>query len=108
MTYTQFKPDDWSTYATDDWLTHYDKVLLPWQTENNVLNGQYYSQLDTSYNGNPSVKDTLLTFMNSGGTVQMHLGPYSDGPHNAYLNNKLPFGIDVVDRDTSSSCCNME
>ena len=103
MTYTQFKPDDWSTYATDDWLTHYDKVLLPWQTENNVLNGQYYSQLDTSYNGNPSVKDTLLTFMNSGGTVQMHLGPYSDGPHNAYLNNKLPFGIDVVDRDTSQA-----
>ncbi|MBI31481.1 MAG: hypothetical protein CMB72_02635 [Euryarchaeota archaeon] len=100
MSYTQFKPEDWSTYATDDWLSHYDKVLLPWQTENNVLNGQYYSQLDTSYNGNPSVKDTLLTFMNSGGTVQMHLGPYSDGPHNAYLNNKLPFGIDVVDRDT--------
>jgi hypothetical protein len=99
MSYTQFKPGDWSTYATDDWLSHYDKVLLPWQTENNVINGQYYSQLDTSYNGNPSVKDTLLTFMNSGGTVQMHLGPYSDGPHNAYLNNKLPFGIDVVDRD---------
>ena len=41
--------------------------------------------------------------MNSGGTVQMHLGPYSDGPHNAYLNNKLPFGIDVVDRDTSQA-----
>ena len=29
MTYTQMKLDNWDTYATPDWLEHYDKVLLP-------------------------------------------------------------------------------
>ena len=33
----------------------------------------------------------------------MHLGPYADSPHNAYLNNKLPFGIEIQDRDTTTN-----
>ncbi len=105
MTYTQFKPDDWANYVNSDWIDplKYDKVLLPWQTENNVLNGNYYSRLALGIGGNPSPTTVLTSYMNGGGTVQMHLGPYADSPHNAYLNNKLPFGIEVQDRDTTTN-----
>ncbi|MDP6235612.1 MAG: hypothetical protein QF364_07215, partial [Candidatus Poseidoniaceae archaeon] len=34
MTYTQFEINDWDTYFDSGWFTHYDKVVLPWVSEN--------------------------------------------------------------------------
>lgn len=98
MTYTQFSMNDWNDYLTSSWLTHYDKVLLPWQSnlaaKDTSQGGKgYYERLGTSMN-----KLTLENFMASGGTVQMHLGPY----HNYYVsqNGRLPFAVDVLDKNT--------
>ena len=99
-TYTQFQVDDWDEYATPDWLEHYDKVLLPWQTNNNVYYGDYYEMLGQSRESDGlSVTETLEDYMTGGGTVQMHLGPYKD----EYQPNRLPFGMDIVMRDQVSA-----
>ena len=101
MTYTQFSMNDWDTYATSDWLMHYDKVLLPWQTNTNVQNRQYYEGLDTIRTSDGlSPRDVLKTFMLSGGTLEMHLGPYNDHYSDPA---RLPFGIRVLDRDQPST-----
>jgi len=97
MTYTQLRVSDWDTYATPDWVEHYNKVLLPWQTDYNVVYGQYYTLLaQTRESDGLSVVDTLQEFMSvDGGTVQMHLGPYQ----NAYDPNNLPFDMSIKDRN---------
>ena len=101
MSYTQYGMDDWSAYTTQDWLAHYDKVLLPWQTPTNVENRQYYTALKTIRStDNLALHDVLMNWANSGGTVQMHLGPYA----NHYSNpDRLMFGISVLDRNTPST-----
>ena len=96
MTYTQMKLDNWDTYATPDWLEHYDKVLLPWQTDYNVYYGDYYEKLsETRDTDGLSVSETLESYMVNGGTTQIHLGPYRD----AYQPSNLPFGMDIAMRN---------
>ena len=96
MTYTQMKLENWDTYATPDWLEHYDKVLLPWQTDYNVYYGDYYEKLsETRESDGLSVSETLENYMVNGGTTQIHLGPYRD----AYQPSNLPFGMDIAMRN---------
>ena len=79
MSYTQMRLENWDDYATPSWLEHYDKVLLPWQTDYNVYYGDYYDKLASSRSTDGlSVVDTLEQFMVQGGTTQIHLGPYRD------------------------------
>ena len=59
MSYTQMRLDNWDEYATPSWLDHYDKVLLPWQTDYNVYYGDYYEKLaSTRASDGLSVVDT--------------------------------------------------
>ena len=96
MSYTQMRLDNWDEYATPSWLEHYDKVLLPWQTDYNVYYGDYYEKLaSTRSSDGLSVADTLEQFMVQGGTAQIHLGPYRD----AYQPSNLPFGMDIAMRN---------
>ena len=77
-TYTQIETEDWDFYGKMDWLEHYNKVLLPWQTDYNVEYGGYYEIMGTPNEdefGNTLV-ETLTEFMRTGGTLQVHLGPY--------------------------------
>jgi len=95
-TYTQLRVNDWVNYATPDWVEHYDKVLLPWQTDYNVVYGNYYDMLaETRDSDGLSLTTTLEQYMHAGGTVQMHLGPY----RNNYMPDQLPFGIDIAMRN---------
>ncbi len=96
MTYTQLLVDDWERYATENWMEHYDKILLPWQTDYNVVYGAYYETLaETRDSDGLSVTDVLEAYMVNGGTVQIHLGPY----RNEYQPNRLPFGMDIAMRN---------
>jgi hypothetical protein len=95
-TYTQLRLENWDTYGTPDWVEHFDKVLLPWQTDYNVYYGEYYEALaETRESDGLSLTETLEDYMTGGGTVQMHLGPY----RNEYQPNRLPFGIDIAMRN---------
>ena len=99
MTYTQLRMDNWDTYGTPDWVEHYNKVLLPWQTDYNVYYGEYYEMLaETRESDGLSLTETLEDYMNGGGTVQMHLGPY----RNEYQPNRLPFGMDIAMRNQAN------
>jgi hypothetical protein len=83
-------------YATPDWIEHYNKVLLPWQTDYNVVYGNYYEIMDTTRETDGlSVVDVLENFMVEGGTVQMHLGPYQ----NEYDPGRLIFDMAIKDRN---------
>ena len=95
-TYTQLRLENWDTYGTPDWVEHFDKVLLPWQTDYNVYYGEYYETLaETRESDGLSLTETLEDYMTGGGTVQMHLGPY----RNEYQPNRLPFGMDIAMRN---------
>ena len=95
-TYTQLRMENWDTYGTPDWVEHYDKVLLPWQTDYNVYYGEYYQKLaQTRDSDGLSLTETLEDYMTGGGTVQMHIGPY----RNEYQPNRLPFGMDIAMRN---------
>ena len=95
-TYTQLRLENWDTYGTPDWVEHFDKVLLPWQTDYNVYYGEYYEALaETRESDGLSLTETLEDYMTGGGTVQMHLGPY----RNEYQPNRLPFGMDIAMRN---------
>jgi len=99
-TYTQLKVNDWETYATPDWIEHYNKVLLPWQTDYNVVYGNYYQLMgETRESDGLSLTETLEDFMQNGGTVQIHLGPY----RNDFMPEKLPFGMDIAMRNQYNS-----
>ncbi len=98
MTYTQYTVDDWNRYATPDWMSHYDKILLPWQTDYNVEYGQYYQSLSETRDSGISVNDVLESYMTFGGTVQMHLGPY----RTAYDENII-HDLDVKMRNTNNT-----
>lgn len=96
MTYTQLLVDDWERYATENWMDHYEKILLPWQTDYNVVYGEYYETLaETRDSDGLSVTEVLEAYMVNGGTVQIHLGPY----RNEYQPNRLPFGMDIAMRN---------
>jgi len=101
LTYTQFEINDWEAYLDSGWMTHYDKILLPMQDEitaKDVENGGrgYYQLL-----GSTSNRQVLENHMSAGGTVQAHLGPYKN--YYESLNGRLPFGMDVQNKDTTES-----
>tara|TARA_Y100000588_G_scaffold384359_1_gene475485 strand:- start:7999 stop:10887 length:2889 start_codon:yes stop_codon:yes gene_type:complete len=101
-TYTQIEVSEWDFYGKEDWLEHYSKVLLPWQTDYNVEYGDYYDLLGTpnTENSDITLTETLIEFMRDGGTLQVHLGPYrSDYLTTANELDRLPFGMDIVMRD---------
>ena len=102
MSYTQFAINDWTTYLDSGWMTHYDKILLPWQEDiaaKDVESGGrgYYQKLGSTAN-----RQTLESFMSAGGTVQAHLGPQGSQIYglDVGLNGRLPFGMDVQSRNT--------
>ena len=103
-TYTQLEVEDWNVYGMEDWLEHYSKVLLPWQTDYSVEYGDYYELLGTpnADNADITLTETLIEFMRDGGTLQVHLGPYYsdyDDIQNPNAPDRLPFGMNVVMRD---------
>ena len=93
MTYTQFRQTNWDEYLTSGWLAHYDKVLLPWQTNLNVISGNYYGRL-----GETATETTLQNYMMAGGTIEIHLGPYAQG-----LDDNLLYNMDILNRDTAGN-----
>lgn len=105
MTYTQFEINDWDTYFDSGWFTHYDKVVLPWVSENTAKdienNGKgYFQKLGLTKN-----KNTLEGFMYAGGTVQAHLGPQGSQIYgvNDGLTGRLPFGLNIQSKDLGES-----
>ncbi|MDB2570599.1 hypothetical protein N9X79_00375 [Euryarchaeota archaeon] len=101
MTYTQFDINDWDTYFLSGWFTHYDKIVLPWQTDiaaKDIENGGrgYYQKLGSTAN-----KNTLEGFMYAGGTVQAHLGPQGSQVYGLEqgLSGRLPFGLNIQSKN---------
>ena len=101
MTYTQFDINDWDTYFLSGWFTHYDKIVLPWQTDiaaKDIENGGrgYYQKLGSTAN-----KNTLEGFMYAGGTVQAHLGPQGSQVYglDQGLSGRLPFGLNIQSKN---------
>ena len=103
MTYTQYRMADWPTYLTSDWMSNYDKIVLPWQTSLNAQDlisdenpgaagGRGYYQTLAQH------KQTLERFMADGGTLQMHMGPYQS----YYQGDRLPLGMTLQDRTGTS------
>ena len=96
MTYTQLSVNDWDRYATENWMSHYEKDLATMADDYNVEYGQYYETLaSTRESDGLSVTEVLEAYMVNGGTVQIHLGPY----RNEYQPNRLPFGMDIAMRN---------
>ena len=102
MTYTQFDINDWDDYLELGWISHYDKVIMPWQDANTakpVAEGGrgYYEVIGKSSN-----QLVLKTFMSSGGTVQVHLS--GDTDYYEYSSSTgeslLPFNMDIRPKDT--------
>jgi len=107
-TYTQFEVEDWNVYGMEDWLEHYSKILLPWQTDYSVEYGDYYELLGAPNPDNAGITltESLIEFMREGGTLQIHLGPYYsdyDDIQNPNAPDRLPFGMNVVMRDHFNS-----
>ncbi len=107
-TYTQFEVEEWGVYGMEDWLEHYSKVLLPWQTDYSVEYGDYYELLGTPNpdNADITLTESLIEFMREGGTLQVHLGPYYSDYNdiqNPNAPDRLPFGMNVVMRDHFNS-----
>ncbi len=102
MSYTQFEINDWDTYFLSGWFTHYDKIVLPWQTTLSAEdNGRgYFQKLSSGQR-----KNTLNNFMSAGGTIQAHLGPQSSqvyGTEND-LNLRLPLDLTINSRTSDDS-----
>ena len=73
LTYTKFEMSDWDYYLDSDWLSVYDKIVLPWQDQSHSASIDdggygYYEIIGSSQN-----KTILENFMSSGGTLQLHL-----------------------------------
>ena len=103
MTYTQFEIKDWETYFLSGWFTHYDKIILPWQTDvaakDENANGKgYYEKLGISANQN-----TLEGFMFAGGTVQAHLGPQGTQVYGEETSRRLPLDLFIKEKNTEET-----
>ena len=105
MTYTQYEINDWSTYFEAGWFTHYDKIILPWQDVLVAKDTQFGGDGYYQYLGEPTRRTVLENFMSAGGTVQAHLGPLGEQIYglDQGLPGRLPFGLDVQSRDTTST-----
>ena len=94
LTYTQYEINDWANYLDLGWLTHYDKVVMPWQSSNS---SEYYAK-----SGSVTNKNTLKSFMSSGGTVQIHLAGTTDyyDYSSSTGESSLPFDMNIQPRNT--------
>ncbi len=73
LTYTKFEMSDWGSYLNSNWLSVYDKIVLPWQDQSHSTSIDdggygYYEIIGSTEN-----KTILENFMSSGGTLQLHL-----------------------------------
>jgi len=95
MTYTQYDVNDWGNYLDLGWLTHYDKVIMPWQGASNAE--EYFTMVGTDSN-----KNILKSFMSSGGTVQIHLSGATDyyDYSSSTGESLLPFDMNIQPRNT--------
>ena len=102
MTYTQYDINDWDAYLDLGWLTHYNKVIMPWQDVNTAKpsdeGGKGYYELI----GKESNQNILKSFMSSGGTVQVHLSGATDYYEYSSSTGEslLPFDMDIQPRNT--------
>jgi len=101
--YTSFEINDWDEYFKNNWFTHYDKIVLPWQDTNSAKDDgdAYYKRLYEDDDQSVNRKQILTTFMQSGGTIQAHLAPHGTqiyGTSSSSLSSRLPLGIDIQDR----------
>ena len=105
MTYTQYGINDWTEYLDSGWLSHYDKIVMPWQEVNTAKPSDeggkgYYEKIGLTSNQN-----TLKNFMTAGGTLQVHLS--SDTPYYEYSSSTgeslLPFDMDIQPRTSSET-----
>ena len=105
-TYTQFYVNDWDDYFKTNWFTHYDKIVLPWQSFNDAKDdgGAYYLNLADTVN-NVNRKQVLTSYMSSGGTIQAHLAPHGSQIYGigTGLSPRLPLGLNIADRNTANS-----
>ena len=102
MTYTEYEINDWATYFESGWMSHYDKILMPWQEDYDAKpsGGQnggkgYYEKLGTTAN-----KKVIEDFTNAGGTLQIHLSPSTSYYDYSSSTSKslLPFNMDIQPR----------
>ncbi len=102
MTYTQYDINDWDDYLDLGWISHYDKVIMPWQDANTAKpvdeGGRGYYEVI----GKSSNQLVLKNFMSSGGTVQVHLS--GDTDYYEYSSSTgeslLPFDMDIKPKNT--------
>ena len=102
MTYTQFYITDWDEYLDLGWISHYDKVIMPWQDANTAKpvdeGGRGYYEVI----GKSSNQLVLKNFMSSGGTVQVHLS--GDTDYFEYSSSTgeslLPFDMDIKPKNS--------
>lgn len=102
MSYTQYQINDWNTYFDAGWFTHYDKIILPWQEQNQAKDTQFGGSGYYQYIGEPARRTILENFMSAGGTVQVHLAPHGSQIYglDQGLQGRLPFGLDIQSRNT--------
>ena len=107
MTYTEYEINDWATYFESGWMSHYDKILMPWQEDYDAKpsGGQnggkgYYEKLGTTAN-----KKVIEDFTNAGGTLQIHLSPSTSYYDYSSSTSKslLPFNMDIQPRSSPST-----
>ena len=104
MTYTQFEINDWETYLSSEWFTHYDKIILPWQTDiaaKDLEDGGhgYYDTMSADTN-----KLALRGFMSAGGTVQVHLGPQGTAVYGGGSTDfRLPFDLFIQEKNDADA-----
>ena len=102
MSYTQYDILDWDDYLDLGWMTHYDKIIMPWQDVNiakpSEEGGKGYFELI----GRSSNQNVLKSFMSSGGTVQVHLSGATDyyDYSSSTGESLLPFDMDIQPRNT--------
>ena len=100
MTHTQLNmAEDWDTYLSNNWLgtsvkgaNGFEKILMPMQ--NDATAQQFAEGISTE-------KITFEGFMNAGGTIEMHLGPYQSY-YQSTTGGRLPLGITVSNTGTAN------
>ena len=93
LTYTQYDVNYWDEYIDLSWLSHYNKVVIPWQDLTVTSQTEYYEQLGKSSN-----QQVLNTFMSTGGTLQVHLSAETDyyDYSSSTSESNLPFDMKIA------------
>gem|GEM_PF-892558 len=103
--YTQFTVDDWSTYLKSGWMSNYNKIVIPSQSDYAAKpTGEggdgYFEKL-----GDSSNKSVLESYMAAGGTVQLHLTSSTQYYGYSFMTEQghLPFDMDIRARNTAEA-----